>query len=258
MEEQIKIRLTGEGISPGLVRSRELAEILESVEDMMVSESLRKDPTIKKDDIIIGLCRIEDKSIGLIFNATLTSIVIPAFISTSIAIEEGNFDTLTPQTIRSLEVISNFSKKHNCDAEFSSSKSNLIITKITPQTEIPKPKVIVGNTEITGKILRVGGKKPRAMLELMDGSVLYCDVQENMAQELGHRLYKTALFSGVATWNIRDLEIEEFQIMEFEEIQQVPVNKMLKELSKEIGYYFKDIEDVSAFVSTLRRDGGME
>jgi len=62
----------------------------------------------------------------------------------------------------------------------------------------------------------------------------------------------------VATWNIRDLEIEEFQIMEFEEIQQVPVNKMLKELSKEIGYYFKDIEDVSAFVSTLRRDGGME
>ena len=34
MEDELSIRLRGEGIMPGLVRSKEIAEILEAMEEM--------------------------------------------------------------------------------------------------------------------------------------------------------------------------------------------------------------------------------
>lgn len=46
MDEEIRIRLKGQGIRPGLIRSKEIAEILESIEDMVVSETLKADPTL--------------------------------------------------------------------------------------------------------------------------------------------------------------------------------------------------------------------
>lgn len=257
MNEEIKIRLTGEGVRPGLVRSKELAEILESIEDMVVSESLKRTPSLKKDDIVVGLYQIEDNSIGLVFRTTLASVVIPAFIATSQAVEANEYDLLTTQSLKSLEVLSNFSKRHNCNAEFSSSLSNNVIAEITPATKIPKPSILEGSTEIAGKIIRVGGKKPKAMLELFDGTTLYCDIPESLAQELGHRLYKIALFSGYAKWNTRGYEIEEFKIDSFKEFQQVPVNKMFQELAGTIGSYFSNIEDVPAFVSNIRKEGGV-
>jgi hypothetical protein len=54
MDEEIRIRLKGEGISPGLIRSKEIAEILESVEDMVVAEALKADPTLSKEHIIVS------------------------------------------------------------------------------------------------------------------------------------------------------------------------------------------------------------
>lgn len=254
MDEEIRIRLKGEGISPGLIRSKEIAEILESVEDMIVAEALKANPTLSKEDIVVGIYAIEDRSIGLKFKTTMASVVIPAFLATAEAIGNENFDILTRQTVKSLQVISSFSKKHDCNAIFGSGEQIEIAT-ITPNTEIPSPTYIEGLSEIVGKVIRVGGKTPKAMIELTGGVTIYCEVPESIAKELGRQLYSLARFYGQAKWDSKTLELEEFQVTSVEEFNNRDPNSMFKELANILGEQFANVNDVEDYVSHLRYEG---
>lgn len=257
MDEELKIRLRGKGIKPGLIRSKEIAEILESVEEMAVAEALKKNPDLLREDIIVGFYAIEDESIGLKFKTTFAAAVVSAFVSAVEAVERKDFDDLTPQSMNSLKVVSSFSKRHSCDAIIGSGNNNQI-TVISPATEIPSPSYIYGQTEILGKVIRVGGKTPKAMIELMDGSTLYCEVPEDIAKELGHKLYSLAKFEGMAKWKSKSLELDEFKIHTVKEFPNNDPSKVLGELSGMIGDVFSNVGDVSEYVSHLRNGGGDE
>lgn len=257
MDEEIKIRLRGEGIKPGLVRSKEIAEILESVEEMAVAEALKANPELKREEIIVGLYAIEDESIGLKFKTTFSSLVVSAFISTAASIENQDFEHLTPQTLNSLKVLSGFSKKHNCDAIIGSGSEHEL-TVISPDTVIPESTYIHGQSEILGKVIRVGGKSPKAMIELVDGSTLYCEVPEEIAKQLGRQLYSLARFEGYAKWDSKTLELEEFKIHSVKEFPNMEPRELFGKLSNLIGSQLSSIVDVEKFVSSLRNDGGDE
>jgi hypothetical protein len=51
----VQILLTGAGMLPGKIRSKEIAEIIESVEDMIASMVVHDHPDMRKESIIIGL-----------------------------------------------------------------------------------------------------------------------------------------------------------------------------------------------------------
>ncbi|WP_018015521.1 hypothetical protein [Teredinibacter turnerae] len=257
MDDELKIRLRGEGIKPGLIRSKEIAEILESVEEMAIAEALKNNPDLSKEEIIVGFYAIEDESIGLKFKTTFATAVVSAFVSAAEAVERGDFESLTPQSMNSLKVVSSFSKRHSCDALIGTA-SNKEVTVISPTTEIPSPTFIYGQTEILGKVIRVGGKSPKAMIELIDGSTLYCEVPEDIAKELGHKLYSLAKFEGAAKWQSKTLELEEFKIHTVKEFPNTDPTKVLGELSGMIGDAFSEINDVCAFVTDLRNGGGEE
>jgi hypothetical protein len=257
MDEEIKIRLRGEGIKPGLVRSREIAEILESVEEIAVAEALQANPELTKEDIIVGVYAIEDESIGLKFKTTFASLVVSAFISTASSIEKQEFEHLTPQTLNSLKVLSGFAKRHNCDAIIGSG-SEQELAVISPDTVIPGPTYIHGQSEILGRVIRVGGKNPKAMIELVDGSTLYCEVPEEIAKELGRQLYSLARFEGYAKWESKTLELEEFKIYSVKEFPNMGTSELFGKLSDIIGPQLASINDVEEFVSSLRNDGGDE
>jgi len=257
MEDEIKIRLRGEGVKPGLIRSKEIAEILESVEEMAVSEAMRKNPDLNRDEIIVGVYAIDDASIGLRFKTTFTAAVVSAFVSAAEAIERQDFDYLSPQSLNSLKVVSNFSKRHHCDAIIGSGSSGEL-TVISPDTVIPSPSYIFGQTEIIGKVIRVGGKTPKAMIELTDGSTLYCEVPEDIAKELGHQLYALAKFEGFAKWDSKTLELEEFKIHNVKNFPNTEARHIFGELSGMVGDRFSQIENVEDFVSSLRNEGGEE
>ncbi len=257
MDEEIKIRLRGEDVKPGLIRSKEIAEILESVEEMAIAEALNHNPELNKDDIIVGVYAIEDKSIGLKFKTTFASMVASSFISAAEAIERQEFEYLTPQTINSLKVLSGFSKRHSCEAIIGSGTDNDLAI-ISPETVIPSPSYVYGQTEILGKVIRVGGKNPKAMIELTDGSILYCDVPEDIARQLGHQLYSLAKFEGFAKWESKTLELDEFKIHSVKEFPNMEPSKLFGELSNMLGNQFSSVSDVDGFVSSLRNDGGDE
>jgi len=258
MDDQIEFRLIGEGIKPGLVRSRELAEILEAVEIFVAAEAMEANPELAKDELVIGLYQIADESIGLRFKTSMAAAVLPAFIGAAAAISASNFDALSGQSLKPLQIVSAFAKRHNCRADLQTPGASKPLASITPETVIPPPGHITGPTELVGKVLRVGGKVPRAMLELLDGSVIYCDVALDIAKELGHRLYTLVVFQGIAAWDTRSIKLQDFSITGFQEFPQRNALEVLGELKSTIGASFAHVEDVSAFVSKLRRDGGLQ
>lgn len=253
MNEAIEIRLRGEGVKPGLIRSRELAEILSAVEDIVIAETVRRDPNAKREDIIVGLYEIADESIGLKFKTTLAAIAIPAFVAASHSVSIGEFGQLSPLSLKPLQVIAGFAKRHDAIAEFKVGTSSTPIAEITPLTFIPKEPKIAGSTEIIAKVLRVGGKVPKAMLELQDGMVIYCEIPVERAIELGHQLYETALFTGNAVWNAATFDLEEFTITGFREAPMGDPYEALVQVRKYVNTALLNDKSVSDTVSYLRR-----
>lgn len=215
MTDAIEIRLRGDGIQPGLVRSHELAEILEAVEDFITAEIIKREPSTKREDIVVGLYEIGDRSIGLRFKASFSAIALPAFAAASQAIAVGDFHDLSPQSLKPLQVLWNFSKRHNSATELKFVDAQVPLATIDPSTTLPPTVKLRGGTEFVAKVVRVGGKTPRAVLEMLDGTLIYCDVDEVLAKELGHELYTTATFTGDAVWSAATYELEEFRITGF-------------------------------------------
>lgn len=254
MSNNIEIRLRGDGIKPGLIRSHEIADLLKAIEDIVAYESLALDPSVKKDEMVVGLYEIVDASLGMRFKSSIAGLAMGAFIATSEAIASSNFASLTPQTLKALETISSFTKKHNAIAEFKAVGTNDVFAEINPETTIPRSISISGFTELIAKVIRVGGKNPRAMLELNDGSVIYCDIPVDIAIELGRRLYEPVIFSGAATWNATSLEVEEFKVHGFKEAPTTNPLDTFDAINKLIGPQLSN-HNVIEFVSLLRGDG---
>lgn len=253
MDDSIEIRLRGEGIKPGLVKSHELAEILAAIEDFVIAESMRREPNLRKEDIVVGLYEIADESVGLRFRSSIAAIAIPAFAAASQAVAAGHFEEIAPQSLKPLQMISGFTKRHNAIAELKAQGVKTPIAEITASTVIPQEPKIYGQTEISGKVIRVGGKSPKAMIELQDGTVLYCEVPVELAIRMGHRLYETAVFSGFATWNASTLDIEEFSISDMVELPSISPTDSLLGLRKYFRSAFFKERDVESLAALLRR-----
>lgn len=258
MDDEIEFRLRGDGIKPGLVRSHEIAEILEAVESFVTSEVLAHDSTVSREDIVVGLYEIADESIGLRFRTTMAAVAIPAFLSATSAISKSEFDALAPQSLKPLKVVASFARRHNCFAELKLPRAVAPLALITPETNVPEPSRIAGNTEIVGKVLRIGGKVPRAMIELLDGTVIYCDVAWEVARELGHRLYSLVILVGSAAWDAGTIELQDFTIKSFKEFPRKDPLQVFQSLRTEVGGIFDEVEDVAAFVSRLRQNGEVQ
>ncbi|MBB3063616.1 hypothetical protein [Microbulbifer rhizosphaerae] len=253
MDDEIEFRLIGEGIKPGSVRSHELAEILEAVETFASAEALEANPDLAKDELVVGLYHIADESIGLRFKTTMAAAVLPAFIAASQAIAESDFDALAPQSLKSLQTVAAFTKRHNCKADIQLPGSARPLASITAETLVPPPGQITGSTELVGKVLRVGGKVPRAMIEMLDGSVIYCDVALDVAKDLGHKLYSFVVLQGLAAWDTRSIKLQEFSITSFQEFKQEDPLTVLGQLRSNIGHAFSEVDDVPGFVEALRQ-----
>lgn len=252
MEDTIEIRLTGNnGVKPGNIRSRDIAEVMSAIEDLVVAETLKKNPKLDRESIFVGLSQVQDKSIGLFFKASIAELIIPTFVFASSAMANERFEDLTPQALRSLKTISDFSKKYTCSAQFK--VGNDLLAVVDPYTKIPQAPKIEGPTEITGKVVRVGGKtNPRVMVEMSDGTVVHCDVQKELAIELGGKLYKEAIFSGHAKWNARTYELEDFRITSIKDYPQRTPLEALEELRSLVGNEIDAIKDVNGFLAKLR------
>ncbi len=112
--------------------------------------------------------------------------------------------------------------------------------------------MIIGETTIYGKIIRVGGISPKIMIETLQGDTIFCDVSERIAKQLAQKLYCIISLNGTATWSPGDLKLKKFKIKDIGLYEQKSVASAMKELSEKIGKHFNNISDIDDFALKLR------
>ena len=248
---QIAIKFIGRGMVPGTIRSRELADIIDSFEEMLACVVADRHSNVEKDDVLVGLATIADGSIRLGFNTPMASVVVAAYLSVASAINQSDFTPLPNNSLIALNKIITFTRRHDCVAELLSPGTDEHIASITPETDTKVSGLVQGQTTIYGRILRVGGKTPRVMIETISGDNLSCVVSLEIARELGERLYEFAEFFGIASWNPNNWKIVEFRIQSFAVSSVKTPEQTMNELRSLVGRYFEGV-DAEAYVSSIR------
>lgn len=247
----LNIRFVGDAFKPGAIKSKELGEVIGSIEDIIASVVISQHPTIAKDDISIGLLKIVDKSLGLDFLANLQELTIPAFLLVTGAIHTSHYTDLPLKALKGLRKLWSFTKNHNGEAQFSMVNGTIQkLATITPKTEIPLPPLIQGHTVLYGEITRAGGKEPHIQFASMSGGLVHCTTSRELAIEAGKILYRQVGLEGIATWNAETRKIEEFNATQI--IYYEPIS--LKEAFSEMSPFLESIEDVDQFLQTVRYD----
>ena len=249
----LEITLTGEGMSPGKIRSREIAEVIEAIEDMVASMVIRAHPELKKESIVVGLSNIRRGSISLEFSPNLLELTLPATRLITKSISENNFGVLPSNTITSLKKLSAFTRRHNCNAEFFAQNGKLeSLAILTPETTIPEMYPLSGETTLHGEITRVGGAEPKIQFRTLDGKIIYCNTRKSIAQKAGAKLYTTVALRGLAEWNSETFEIENFHVVDIANYEEVTPSEAFEQLAELIGDQIDQIEDVDLFISEVR------
>lgn len=162
--EYIGLRITG--LKPADLRAGELAKLISSFEDMIASTVHRNRPQITKEDLGVGLVKIEDKSVGLEFATKLPELTFPAYKTITSSVQSGDFLRLPSDTLQALREIHAFIKSKNCECEMLSRNGHTTLQAVLrPKTEIPEHPKLRVETVIYGRIIRVGGAEPRVTLE---------------------------------------------------------------------------------------------
>jgi hypothetical protein len=252
-EKLMRIRLAGENIAPGTLRSRDLAEIIDSAEDAIASLVVRDNPQLKKDEVVVGLMSIAEGTVSLQFATTLPQLVLPAYWEVTDSIDRDDYKNLPPDSIRSLEKLTRFSRRRNCELEFFGLDGDTSpVAVITPQTVIVSAPLVTGLTTIYGRVIRVGGREPKVMIELPDGQIVYCATGYEVARELGQTLYSWVGLRGPAKWSPGDLSLQEFRAEEVTLYEDTPLTEAMERLAHAASGYFDGIDDVQRYVSELR------
>lgn len=253
--DALEFRLVGRTIAPGLLRSKELADIIEAIEDMVASVAVRDNPGLQKESIVVGLTSIEPGSVRLRFASPDQVQVTDAFEAVARAVQGAQFETLPSSSVRALQRVSRFTRRHDCRAEFWTLGGNHPAAVVTPNTEVSEPELIKGNTSLYGSVIRVGGREPRVMFETLSGKTVYCDASEEVAKKLAHRLYGRVQLDGRATWDPDGWTLEEFEIQSASELHLEPRTRIMQELSDAVGEFYEDIEDPVEYVAAVRSGG---
>lgn len=254
LKDLMEIKLKGEDIYPENIKAKELADIIINLEESLLNIVKKQHPDISIDEIIIPLVNIDSGSATLRFKPSVP-IILSAFIMLSSSIANANFENLPTRSIEGIQVISDFTRKRNCVAEFRvHADSEYPEAIIEPSTDIivPESFYLIGETVLYGEIERVGGVAPKAVIRIADGRTIHCNVTIELAKELGRRLYSKCGFSGKAKWSAENYLVESFQIEKIIDYQETSILSAITEISSKFGKYYKDIEDVIEYVSKIR------
>ena len=255
----VELRLTGENVAPGAIRSKDLAQIIDATEDMIASIVVRDDPTLQKDEVIVGLLRLAEGSFSLQFATPLGTPVLLATDEIAASLRNDDYEELPISSVASLRTITTFSRKHNCNLELNRLDGQRTqLATITPETRIEPMRLVAGSSTIYGEVISAGGVEPAVKIRLPGGRLISCAVSLEIAKELGERLYAWVGLRGEGKWASKDLTLNDFAVEAIASYQDTPISEAMAELSTMLGRYFAEVEDVEQYVSELRGHYGQE
>ena len=252
-ENLIEISFSGKDVKPSTVKASEIADILKAVENMVESQVFRDHPEIDKEAVIVSFVNIRASSVDLQFASPIPQIANKAFAYIGEAVTKQDYTKLPSSSFDALDTIMIFVRKRQCTAEFATlNGQRTVVAKITPDTNIIRTPMLTGETIIFGKVVRVGGRTPKVMVELVNGQTIYCDSGIDIARQLGSKLYSVVGLVGLAHWDAESLKMEQFAIKGLTAYEESPLTDAMNELAKIAGAYYSDINDVDKYIAGLR------
>jgi hypothetical protein len=238
----LTIELKGDGVAPGLVRSHELAEILATIEEGLNDIARRAHPEVKT--AVVGLAGISESSLALHFSSPTyeaVGIAVDLFVA---ALADDELVGLPRSALGSVSKLVAFSKRHTrARVIVRSERTPGAFAIVHPETRVPDPRVISGSTTIHGRVVRVGGRDPKARLEIAATESVTCKVTKAIAKELGHQLYESVSLSGFATWDPDSLTLLTFSAETVSQSHSRPPVDALREISRLVGKHLKERDD---------------
>lgn len=245
----INIRLVGDNIHPHLKKAGDIAEIIKTIESLIIARASNLFEGSKDDDFILSLSSIKDGSIALGFSTPSAHAIYPAFLDIIKNIENNSLNTLDNNTLKHLGDFVSLAKKHQFSTVFSSNKH---ATTLSNKTEVPESSYCTTPGKIFGRINRVGGKVPKVTIQLNNKESLTCRISAENAQKLGQHLYENVEFLGRKTWSPLTYKVTGFDVDSFKIRPKVVVKDVLNEISDLVGESYKSDESAEIIADRLR------
>jgi hypothetical protein len=248
-----RLRIDIVGPRPSEVDIEDLATILDDLKKA-VAGCLLANKDAPEPAARISLVDVVEGSDGLVFEVQPQA---AAAISTlSRALRSRSYGDLPSASHSALYRINQFTAKRAWGIRIRAKKSVGVepVEVIEPDHVDPPTnrRTLSGSTNLLGRCLRVGGATtPRAELRLTNERLLYVEVTENVARELGKRLYDQVVLGGEAVWDAKDGELQEFKVKEVTTFRAVPVNIAFKELASASRGRWDNV-DAESFVKRVR------
>lgn len=239
----IEFTISGDNITPESISIRELTELLTNLENSITAISQIQSKNKLTDTFTLISIKSGSASYELKYPEQYndsTRIVLNA-------ISNNKINELLPKCIEGIKKIYEFTKRKICKINIKIKDTEPLEATIDSSMEINEPSsyILQGDTTIYGIVERVGGATgPKVSIRLSNNKTITCSIDENIAKELGKRLYMWVGILGKATWNINDYTIESFDIKGITEYNGGSIIEGFKELSEIAGKYWDGVEAI--------------
>jgi hypothetical protein len=245
-----QINITGpEG--PASVALSDLADVLVQFERAVTTYAQVTAAQLPEGSVTISLVDIRQGSEGLVFS--VPEPVLSAVALMSRDVHQGSFVTRAAHC----EVFGLWERLRSRHWGMAFVQDSFIhAAEISPSRGIsppPSPPEVTGDTTLLARCLRVGGVKPKAELRLRTGELLYPDVSEEVARELGKRLYDEVVVRATATWRTDTWEVVQIRIDSVSAFRRVDPVLAFKELAEAAKGRWDEV-DAREYVESLRAD----
>lgn len=239
----------GDDIRPEAFRSREVATIILSLEEAVRAIAVSQFPGMDPDKLYISLVQIKNESNGFGFVPSLAELVT-SFLLLAQSVGAESYEQIPARAIESLKEIQKIVKQRpNCVGTFIIDSER--VSQLTAKTVVQQSSydLIKGETTLYGIIQRVGGATPRMVLRQFNGEVLSIEVTEEIAREVGSKLYTSVGLVGIAKWAPSENKIIDFLVKSILPQPEASIVSSFSSLRNEIGKYWDEVENIEQLLS---------
>ncbi len=252
---KVRMAITGKGASPETVPLHDLAEILASIERLVLA--CADVATVElPHQAPVSLVGIEESSAGLVLSVEDPHVCAVSRVSNAVA--TGDYLELPETALLELRKLTRSVERREWEFEIRENQ-DLGITYVRVESKslpaMAEHGSVEGTSTIYGRCLRVGGAtKPKAEIRLSSsGQILNVELSETEAKELAKRLYEEVILEGRATWDVETWEVERFRVSHITPYRQTDPALAFKELAEAAHGQWKGV-DAAEYVRSLRSE----
>jgi hypothetical protein len=199
------VRITGDQVSPESIDVRDLfAVLVELRKAMCLAAGLDDEEVSNHDEAAVSLAGLAPGSANLML--VVSRAALAGAIAISQAAHNGDYSRIPLGAHAALAHVSRHVVRRGWEMQFLPSPSGPVSpARIGPDREVPDPLAhrLRGTTRVYGQLLRVGGEHPPSVRLRLAGTkeAVTIIVTEQIAKDLGHRLYEQVGLECEASWS---------------------------------------------------------